>query len=172
LRHLTFTQPYQKKRLLAATDCKNRRRADHAPFFPFFAVLRGLTVLALGATSGLAASGKLVVYASQPNTNARQTIDTFRARHSAVQLPFVLDGTNRLMAKIRSDVVIGQAQAQVLLVADSVTMKALKAENLLLAHPAADVSAYPRGPAGACRHYRRCASSRGNSGGGAASPPD
>ena len=74
-------------------------------------------------------SGKLVLYTSQPNTDAQQTIDAFKAKHPKVDLAVVRDGTPRLMAKPRAEIEAGQPQADVLLIADSVTMEGLKKEG-------------------------------------------
>lgn len=101
--------------------------------------------LAAGAAPARAVEGKLVLYTSQPNNDAQQTIDAFRARYPKVDISFVRDGTPRLMAKLRAEFQAGAPQADVLLIADSMTMESLKAENRLLAHPAADLSAYPAG---------------------------
>lgn len=90
-------------------------------------------------------SGKLVLYTSQPNTDAQQTVDAFKARFPKVEVSFVRDGTPRVMAKLRAEIEAGQPQADVLLIADSVTMEGLKKEGRLLAHEAADVAAYPAG---------------------------
>jgi iron(III) transport system substrate-binding protein len=100
---------------------------------------------ALASTTALAAEGKLVLYTSQPNTDAQQTIDAFKALHPKVEVSFVRDGTPRVMAKLRAEIEAGSPQADVLLIADSVTMEGLKQEDRLLAHDAADVSAYPAG---------------------------
>lgn len=100
---------------------------------------------ALGAAPAGAVEGKLLLYTSQPNTDAQQTIDAFKAKYPAIDVSFVRDGTTRLMAKVRAEMTAGQAQADVLLIADSVTMEALKKEGHLLAHPGADVAAYPAG---------------------------
>ncbi|MBM6596321.1 ABC transporter substrate-binding protein [Microvirga sp. BT291] len=89
--------------------------------------------------------GKLVLYTSQPNTDAQQTIDAFRAKHPKVDVTFVRDGTPRILAKLRAEFEAGQPQADVLLIADSVTMEGLKKEDRLLAHEGADTSAYPAG---------------------------
>ncbi len=97
------------------------------------------------ATAAVAQEGKLVLYTSQPNTDAQQTIDAFRAKHPKVDISFVRDGTPRVMAKLRAEIAAGQPQADLLLIADSVTMEGLKKEGLLLAHDKADVSAYPAG---------------------------
>ncbi|WNJ89518.1 ABC transporter substrate-binding protein [Bosea sp. 685] len=100
---------------------------------------------ALAATAALAAEGKLVLYTSQPNTDAQQTIDAFKALYPKVEVSFVRDGTPRVMAKLRAEIEAGSPQADVLLIADSVTMEGLKQEGRLLAYDAADVSAYPAG---------------------------
>ena len=92
-----------------------------------------------------AAEGKLVLYTSQPNTDAQQTIDAFKAKYPKVEISFVRDGTPRIMAKLRAEIEAGAPQADVLLIADSVTMEGLKQENRLLAHEAAATSAYPAG---------------------------
>ncbi len=103
---------------------------------------------ALGAACILPAAaqeGKLVLYTSQPQTDAQQTIDAFKAKHPKVDVSFVRDGTPRVMAKLRAEIEAGAPQADVLLIADSVTMEQLKKEKRLLAHPGADTSAYPAG---------------------------
>ena len=91
------------------------------------------------------ASGKLVLYTSQPNTDAQQTADAFKAKFPQVDVAFVRDGTPRILAKLRAEFEAGQTQADVLLIADSVTMEGLKKEGRLLAYERADVSAYPTG---------------------------
>jgi iron(III) transport system substrate-binding protein len=90
-------------------------------------------------------SGKLVLYTSQPNTDAQQTADAFKAKFPQVDVAFVRDGTPRILAKLRAEFEAGQTQADVLLIADSVTMEGLKKEGRLLAYERADVSAYPTG---------------------------
>ena len=90
-------------------------------------------------------SGKLVLYTSQPNTDAQQTIDAFKAKFPKIDISFVRDGTPRILAKLRAEIEAGQPQADVLLIADSVTMEGLKQEGRLLQYGAADISAYPAG---------------------------
>jgi iron(III) transport system substrate-binding protein len=110
-----------------------------SPILTSLALFLGIAAPALGA------EGKLVLYTSQPNTDAQQTIDAFKAKYPKVDISFVRDGTPRIMAKLRAELQAGAPQADLLLIADSVTMEGLKAENRLLAHPGADVSAYPAG---------------------------
>jgi iron(III) transport system substrate-binding protein len=87
-------------------------------------------------------SGKLVVYTSQPNQDAQATVDAFTAMHPGVEVEWIRDGTTKVMAKLRAEFEAGAPQADVLLIADMVTMEGLKAEGRLMAYPQADVSAY------------------------------
>ncbi|MGL4440540.1 MAG: ABC transporter substrate-binding protein [Bosea sp. (in: a-proteobacteria)] len=100
-------------------------------------------VSAFAAAPAAAQEGKLLLYTSQPNTDAQQTIDAFKAKFPKVDVSFVRDGTPRVMAKLQAEFAAGQPQADVLLIADSVTMEGLKRDKRLLAHTGADVSAYP-----------------------------
>src|SRR5438046_1684505 len=92
-----------------------------------------------------AQEGKLVLYTSQPNQDAQQTIDAFKAKNPKVDITFVRDGTPRIVAKLRAEMEAGQAQADILLIADAVTMEALKQEGRLLAYPDADIAPYGSG---------------------------
>lgn len=102
-----------------------------------------LTLIAGGACA--APEGKLVLYTSQPNTDAQQTIDAFKAKYPKIDISYVRDGTPLILAKLRAEIEAGAPQADLLLIADGVTMEGLKKEGRLLAHEGADVSAYPTG---------------------------
>lgn len=107
-----------------------------------------LIALLLGvALAGPAAaqSGKLVLYTSQPNADAQQTIDAFKTQFPNVDVTFVRDGTPKVIAKLQAELAAGAPQADVLLIADSVTMESLKTSGHLMAHPSAPVAAYPAG---------------------------
>lgn len=101
----------------------------------------GLTA-ALSAPAYAEVSGKLVLYTSQPNQDAQQTVDAFTAKHPNVEVEWVRDGTTKVMAKLRAEFEAGAPKPDVLLIADMVTMEGLKAEGRLMAHDGADVSAY------------------------------
>src|SRR6185436_3241527 len=106
-----------------------------------FAAMLAVVVPALAS----AQEGKLVLYTSQPNQDAQQTIAAFRVKHPKVNITFVRDGTPRIVAKLRAEMEAGQAQADILLIADAVTMEDLKQEGRLLAVPDADLAGYPAG---------------------------
>ncbi|WP_332719068.1 ABC transporter substrate-binding protein [Pelagibacterium mangrovi] len=93
----------------------------------------------------LAQEGRLVLYTSQPQTDAQQTADAFMAEYPDITVDWVRDGTPQIMARFRSELEAGAPQADILLIADVVTMEGLKAEGLLLNYSDADVSAYPEG---------------------------
>jgi iron(III) transport system substrate-binding protein len=102
-------------------------------------------LLATALTPAMAQEGKLVVYTSQPQTDAQQTVDAFMAKYPGITVDWVRDGTPQVMAKFRSELEAGAPQADVLLIADVVTMEGLKAEGLLLNYPEADLTGYPEG---------------------------
>lgn len=104
-----------------------------------------LVLLAASTAAATAVEGKLVLYTSQPNADAQQTIDAFKAAHPKVDVTFVRDGTPRVLAKLRSEIAAGQPQADLLLIADSVTMEGLEKEGLLAAHKSPAAAAYPAG---------------------------
>lgn len=87
-------------------------------------------------------SGQLMLYTSQPNADAQQTIDAFMERYPDVEVEFFRDGTTKVMAKLEGEFAAGAPQPDVLLIADTVTMEGLKRDGRLMAHPDADVSAY------------------------------
>lgn len=96
------------------------------------------------ATQSLAAdvSGKLVIYTSQPNKDAQQTVDAFKVKHPGVEVEWIRDGTTKVMAKLRAEFQGGSPKPDILLIADTVTMEGLKAEGRLMAHAGADTSSY------------------------------
>lgn len=105
-------------------------------------VLATMLAVGLGAGVAEAASGKLVVYTSQPNKDAQQTMDAFMAAYPGVEVEWVRDGTTKMMAKLRAEFAAGAPQPDILLIADMVTMEGLKQEGRLMAHSGADVAAF------------------------------
>jgi iron(III) transport system substrate-binding protein len=108
-------------------------------------LLLAATLLVAAPVLARAQEGKLVLYTSQPNQDAQQTIDAFKKKHPKVNITFVRDGTPRIVAKLRAEMEAGAAQADILLIADAVTMEDLKQEGRLAAYPEADVAGYAAG---------------------------
>ena len=108
-------------------------------------ILLSALLLAAGVAQGSAAEGKLVLYTSQPNTDAQQTADAFMAKNPGVTVEWVRDGTPKILSKLQAEIEAGQPQPDVLLIADMVTMEGLKAQGRLMAYPEADVAAFDAG---------------------------
>ena len=105
--------------------------------------LVGVGALILAAAPAAAApSGTLVLYTSQPNEDAQQTVDAFEEMHPDVTVEWFRDGTTKVMAKLRAEIAAGDPRPDVLLIADTVTMASLEEEGRLMPHPDADVAAY------------------------------
>ena len=119
-----------------------------------FGTTIGLVLAGLLAFSAAhAASGKLVIYTSQPNKDAQQTVDAFNKVHPDVEVEWIRDGTTKVMAKLRAEMAAGTPKPDVLLIADAVTMEGLKRDGRLMAYPDAPVGAYPAGLHDSAGHY-------------------
>ena len=100
--------------------------------------------LLLDALAGpaLAADDTLVLYTSQPNTDAQATADAFMAANPGVKVDWVRDGTPKIIAKLKAEIEAGSPQPDVLLISDVVTMESLKQSGLLAAYPEAPIAGY------------------------------
>ncbi|MEM7709968.1 MAG: ABC transporter substrate-binding protein, partial [Pseudomonadota bacterium] len=109
--------------------------------------LRAALFAAFAATPAATAAQDttLTLYTSQPNADAQQTVDAFTAANPDIAVEFVRDGTTKIMARLLAEIAAGQAQPDLLLIADAVTMESMEAEGYLLAYPDADITAYPDG---------------------------
>lgn len=114
------------------------------------AALAATGTLLLAAGAG-AASGTLVLYTSQLEPDAKQTVEAFQAKNPDVRVDWIRSGTTELMNKLRAEFAAGAPRPDVLLIADAVTMESLKAENRLMKVEGAPVDGYRPGthdPAG------------------------
>jgi iron(III) transport system substrate-binding protein len=100
-------------------------------------------VIAVAPIAAIAASGKLTLYTSQPDKIAAETVAAFNKIEPTVQVETFRSGTTEVMNKLQAEIVAGDPRADVLFIADAVTMEQLKADNRLLAFPEADVAALP-----------------------------
>ncbi|PZX17102.1 iron(III) transport system substrate-binding protein [Palleronia aestuarii] len=98
-------------------------------------------------------SGTLVLYTSQPDQDAQQTVDAFMEAYPEVEVDWVRDGTTQMIARLRAEFEAGQPQPDVLLIADTVTMESLKQDDRLMAYPEADTAAYADGLMDPEGHY-------------------
>src|SRR5258708_13275384 len=109
------------------------------------ALVAGLLLFAAPVV-GQAPSGKLTLYTSQPDKIAAETVAAFNKIEPAVQVETFRSGTTEVMNKLQAEIVAGDPRADVLFIADAVTMEQLKADNRLLAFPKADAVSLPAAP--------------------------
>ncbi|WP_312213804.1 ABC transporter substrate-binding protein [Pseudescherichia sp.] len=102
--------------------------------------LAAVIVTAL-STPAFAAS-TLTLYTSQPNEDAQMTVTAFEKAHPDIKVKWIRDGTTKLTARLQAELVAGGAAPDVLLIADSVTMEALKKQDLLAAYKSPEASRY------------------------------
>lgn len=101
------------------------------------------TALACTALSNsLLADETLMLYTSQPNSDAQQTVDAFEDAYPEIEVEWVRDGTTRLMTRLRSELAAGVSNPDVLLIADSMTMTSLQQEGHLQPYLSPERDAY------------------------------
>ncbi|WP_051988341.1 ABC transporter substrate-binding protein [Bosea sp. UNC402CLCol] len=110
-------------------------------------------LLAAGPAFAQAPSGKLVLYTSQPEKDAAQTIAAFKKAYPSVDVDIFRSGTTEVMGKLAAEISAGQPGADVLLIADAASMEILKAQKQLLAYPAAKTDGLQPGSFDADKTY-------------------
>jgi iron(III) transport system substrate-binding protein len=103
----------------------------------------GLLLAASGPAR--AASGTLVLYTSQPDKIAAETVAAFNKVQPQVEVEVFRSGTTEIMNKLAAELIGGAPRPDVLFIADAVSMEQLKADGRLAPYPAADVAAFPAG---------------------------
>ena len=109
--------------------------------------------LTAAAAAAQGAKGKLVLYTSQPERDATQTVAGFKQANPGVDVEVFRSGTTEVMGKLAAEFSAGQPKADVLLIADAASMEALKRDGRLLAYPNANVSGLASGSFDADKTY-------------------
>jgi iron(III) transport system substrate-binding protein len=97
--------------------------------------------------------GKLVLYTSQPERDAAQTIAAFKRVRPGIDVEVFRSGTTEVMGKLAAEFAAGQPKPDVLLLADAATMEALKKDGRLAAYPQAKVEGLAAGSFDTDRTY-------------------
>jgi len=106
-------------------------------------LLTALTaLLSFGVMSMTANAANLVLYTSQPNADAQATVDGFMAAHPDIKVDWVRDGTPKIMARLMSEIEAGNPVADVLLIADTVTLERMKQAGQLMAYKSPEAAHY------------------------------
>lgn len=88
--------------------------------------------------------GKIVLYTSQPDADAQALVDAFQKKHSNAEVEIFRSGTEEVISKLSAENEAGDVQADVLLVADSVTFERLKEKDLLMKYESSELSSIPK----------------------------
>ena len=119
----------------------------------FVAAALAAAILAAGPAPGQDVKGKLVLYTSQPERDAAQTVAAFKRVQPGVDVEVFRSGTTEVMGKLAAEVAAGQPKPDVLLIADAAAMESLKKDGRLLAYPQAKVDGLASGSYDADRTY-------------------
>lgn len=87
--------------------------------------------------------GTLNFYTSQPDADAAKLVEGFNEKYPDVEVEIFRSGTEEVISKIQAEKLAGDVQADVLLVADSVTFESLKEEEMLLAYDSKEAGKIP-----------------------------
>ncbi len=90
-----------------------------------------------------AVSGKIVLYTSQPEEDAQKLIDGFHQVCPEVTVDVFRSGTEEVVSKVLAEKQADAVQADVLLVADSVTFENLKEQDILAAYQSPELEGIP-----------------------------
>jgi iron(III) transport system substrate-binding protein len=112
-----------------------------------------VAVFAAGPVAAQAPKGKLVLYTSQPERDAAQTVAAFKRVQPNMDVEVFRSGTTEVMGKLAAEFAAGQPKPDVLLLADAATMEALKKDGRLLTYREAKVDGLDPGSYDADRTY-------------------
>lgn len=99
-------------------------------------------LVAVGLLATSASAANLVLYTSQPNEDAQATVDGFMAENPDIKVDWVRDGTPKIMAKLMAEIEAGNPAADVLLIADTVTLQRMKEAGQLMAYKSPEAVNY------------------------------
>ena len=81
-----------------------------------------------------AAGSKLTIYTSQPEEDTKQILAEFKKLYPEIETEFFRSGTEEVMVKLMAEKEKNVIAADILWIADDVSMQSLKAQNMLLSY--------------------------------------
>ncbi|QXE02859.1 ABC transporter substrate-binding protein [Terribacillus sp. DMT04] len=88
-------------------------------------------------------AGTLSFYTSQPDADAQKLVEGFEKKYPEVNVETYRSGTEEVISKLNAEKMAGDVQADVLLVADSVTFEDLKEQDMLQTYESSELDAVP-----------------------------
>lgn len=101
-------------------------------------LMLGAATAVMTSFSATAWAGELVLYTSQPEADAAETVAAFEAANPDVAVQLFRSGTSDLLSKLAAEFAAGSPQPDVLLIADAVSMEGLKADGRLMTYEGAN----------------------------------
>jgi iron(III) transport system substrate-binding protein len=91
----------------------------------------------------IASAAPVVLYTSQPDEDVESLLRSFNSKHPGVEVQVFRSGTEEVVSKVMAEKMTGEIQADVLLLADSVTFDVLKSANVLEPYRSPELAAIP-----------------------------
>lgn len=107
----------------------------------FIRLLTGLALLLPGAIQ----AGELALYTSMPKDNAEQLVNAFEAKNPGIKVQLFRAGSGQILNKLQGEFAARQVKADVVMLADEVSMADLKRDNRLYVYREAPVKDLPKG---------------------------
>jgi iron(III) transport system substrate-binding protein len=92
-----------------------------------------------------AQAGEITLYTSMPKKAASETITAYKKLAPGEKVVLFRSGSGNILSKLQAEYSAGKARADVVMLADELSMEALKRDGRLLAHSGAQVSGLPKG---------------------------
>ena len=104
-----------------------------------------LLAIALLPTAAAAAASELTLYTSMPKDNAEQLVNVFESKNPGVKVQLFRAGSGQILNKLQGEYAARQLKADVVMLADEVSMSDLKRDNRLYTYRDAPVKDMPKG---------------------------
>ncbi|MGY6645479.1 MAG: ABC transporter substrate-binding protein [Salinarimonas sp.] len=104
------------------------------------AVIAATLGFLLPAGAALAQSGDLVIYTSTPTEQMDELVARFNESYPDVNVEYFRSGTTEVINRLQAEFEAGAPQPDVLLIADTVVMSQLKADDRLMAYADAPIA--------------------------------
>jgi iron(III) transport system substrate-binding protein len=103
-----------------------------------------IAVMLLAAV-GNASAGGIALYTSMPKENAEQLVSAFEAKAPGVKVQLFRAGSGQILNKLQGEFAARQLKADVVMLADEVSIADLKRDNRLFVYRDAPVKGLPKG---------------------------
>lgn len=90
-----------------------------------------VTLLGTLAITSAIQAGEITLYTSQPQKQMVKVVELFQQKYPNIKVNVYRDGTTKVLSKLQAEIVADSPKPDVLMIADSVAMDALKRQGVL-----------------------------------------